>query len=357
MMTAVAGSAATRPAATRPAVTRCVRALVLGALCALGAMPAMAEVLSIEGEVYARESAVLMPPKVEGVWQFNITRLAADGAPVEKGEPVLAFDGNELMQDLTEKTSKLAEKQRALDTLLLELAARAREEKLATAEARAALEKARRKTELPPSIIPGIEYRKLVIAREQAEKTMALMRERERLAAEQRRQERRLLESEVAQLQSEVAQLKAGLASLTITAPRSGLMMHKSSWNGEKFDVGSQVFRGQSVAEIPDPTTLAVRAQLPERDLNRVRVGAPVRIVVEGGAGVAVAGTVTAIGNTVRSKSRVRPVPVVDLEIELADADAPLKPGQAVRVVLKVADKDHAAAGRTRTDQTGAGDS
>lgn len=324
--------------------TRALVALALCAACAGFSAPAQAEVLSIEGEVYARESAVLMPPNIKGMWRLTITRLAADGAPVKKGEPVLGFSGSDLMQDLTQKTSELAEKQRALDTLLLELAARERTARLATAQAEAALEKARRKTQLPPSIIPGIEYRKLVVARERAEKRMALIREREGLAAEQRRQERRLLESEVAQLQGDVARLKAGLASLNIVAPRSGLMMHKSSWNGEKFDVGSQVFRGQSVAEIPDLATLAVRAQLPERDLTRVRVGAPVRVVVEGGAGIAVRGKVVSIGHTVRSKSRVRPVPVVDLEIELADPEAPLKPGQAVRVELTVLDKGLAAA-------------
>src|SRR3546814_7513413 len=55
-------------------------------------------------------------------------------------------------------------------------------------------------------------------------------------------------------------------------APRGGLMMHKSNFNREKYDVGSRVYRGQVVAEITDAATLAVRAQLPERDLGRAAV-------------------------------------------------------------------------------------
>ncbi len=301
-----------------------------------------AEVLSIDGQVYARTSAALLPPTVERIWMLNITRIAPDGALVKKGEVVLAFDGNNLMQDLTEKNSKLAEKHSELDKLLLDLAERERTERLATAEARANLEKAQRKTEQPQALIPGIEYRKLMIARVQAEQRMELAQRRERLAAEQRRQERRLVEAEIAQLQDEVAQLQASMASLNVTAPRDGLMMHKSSWNGEKFDVGSQVFRGQAVAEIPDTDTLAVRADLPERDLSRVRIGMPVRVVVEGGAGIAVGGTVRAIGQAVRSKSRVQPVPVLDLEIALGNAGARLKPGQAVRVEINVPDRRRA---------------
>lgn len=314
-------------------------------LMTLWLLPATAEVLSVDGEVYARKSAVLMPPAIDNMWMFNITRLAADGAPVKKGDVVLSFDGNNQMQELTAKNSKLAEKKSELKTLLLDLAERERSEHLATAEAQANLEKAKRKTEQPQALIPGIEYRKLVVAREQAIKRMALVQEREHLAAEQRRQERRLLEAEIAELQGEVAELGVSIASLNVKAPRDGVMMHKSSWGGEKFDVGSQVYRGQSVAEIPDTNSLAVRADLPERALNRVTVGMPVRVVVAGGAGIAVAGNISGIGQAVRSKSRAQPVPVLDLEITLDDGAGKLKPGQVVRVEIMVPDR-HPVAGK-----------
>lgn len=81
-------------------------------------------------------------------------------------------------------------------------------------------------------------------------------------------------------------------------------MLHKSSWNGEKFDVGTQVWRGQSVAEIPDLASLEVLAQLPERDLTRLASGARARVSVEGGAGRALDATVLEIGRVVRAASR-----------------------------------------------------
>lgn len=327
---------------------RPLHALVLLAAL-LAAPPALAERLQVPGEVYARQSDTLVPPSIEGLWQFNITQLAADGAPVEKGEVVLGFDGSQLMQQLEQKNSKLAEKQRELEKLLLSLAERERSERLATAKARAELEKAQRKTEQPQALIPGIEYRKLVVARELAERTMALHEERERLAAEQRRQERRMLEAEVGQLRGDVDELQQSLARLNVVAPRDGLMMHRSRWDGEKYDVGTQAWRGQPIAEIPDVDTLAVRGELPERELTRVRVGMPVRVVVEGGAGVAVAGKVRAIGQAVRSKSRVQPVPILDLEIALEPAAAArLKPGQAVRVEMDVPEIRRTAAGGAR---------
>ncbi len=298
--------------------------------------PVSAATLRIDGEVYAQRSSSLMPPSVDRLWQFNITRLAADGSPVRKGDIVIAFDSNELVRQLSETQSQLQEKQRELEKLDLDLAERQRNESLATAEAQSQMEKAQRKTEQPRELIAALQYDKLMDDRHRTEKRAALLARRERLAAEQRRQEHRLTASELAKLQADVARLQASLAALNLPAPRSGIMMHKSSWSGEKFDVGSQVWRGQTIAEIPDDTTLAVRAELPERDLRRVVVGAPARIVVEGGGGGAHLGKVVSIGRAVRSKSQVQPIPILDVEIRLDDPKARLRTGQAVRVELTV---------------------
>jgi multidrug resistance efflux pump len=315
---------------------------LLACLLLAMALPAGAETLRIDGEVYARSSAQIMPPAVEGMWQFNITQLAPDGAPLKKGAVAVAFDASTVMKSLAEKNSKLQEKQRELDRLQLELAERKRSSHLETEKARAELEKARRKTEQPQELIAGIEYRKLVVARTQAERKLALARELERANAEQRTQELRLVRSEIAQLSADVARLGKAQGELTIAAPRSGILMHRSSWNGEKFDVGSQVWMGQTIAEIPDPATLAVRAELPERDYLRVRPGMAARVRVEGGAGVFPA-RIASIGRAVRSKSQAQPSPVLDVELRLDDADARLKPGQTVRVELTVPDVAAAA--------------
>lgn len=315
-----------------------MRTVLLAALLAAGTLPAAAATLRVDGEVYAQRSSPLMPPAVDRLWQFNITQLAPDGGTVKKGDVVVAFDSSELVRQLSEKQSLLQEKQRQLENLELDLAERERNERLATAEAASQQEKAQRKTEQPRELIAALEYDKLVEERRRTTRRAELAARREQLAAEQRRQERRLVNSQLSQLQADVTRLKASVAALNLPAPRDGVMMHKSSWNGEKFDVGSQVWRGQTIAEIPDATTLAVRAQLPERDLRRVAVGVPARIVVEGGGGSVHLGKVAGIGRAVRSKSQVQPVPVLDLEIRLDDPKARLRPGQAVRVELTVPD-------------------
>ncbi|MGN2242869.1 HlyD family secretion protein [Frateuria sp. GZRR33] len=291
--------------------------------------------LSIAGELFAQSSLAISPPAVDGLWQLTVTQMADDGAKVKKGEPLVVFDGSEVTKNLTAKRSELAEKQRKQEQLKLDLADRTREAELATAQARADAEKARRKASVPKDYVAGIEYRKLVVARARAERKLRLTVERERIAERARAAEQRLADAEVAQLSEEVAELKASLGALTVHAPRDGILLHEAKWNGEKIDNGSQIWRGQSVGEMPDLSTLAVRASLPERELARVRVGQGVQVRVAGGGRQRLDGTVTSIGNNVHSKSRVEPIPVVDVLIQLQGGQrAGLKPGQSVQVAI-----------------------
>lgn len=294
-----------------------------------------AEPLRLEGEIVAQRSAQLAPPPIEGFWNYNITFLAPDGSAVRQGQPVLGFDGNSLQNTLASKQSALKEKLSQSEKLAMEHAAKARDETIATEQARANRDKSQRKASQPEDLLRGVEYRKLVIEREQSQSLLAIAERREQLAAEQRRHERAVLDAEIGQLQREVDDASQGLAALQVKAPRDGLLVHRGSWNGEKFDVGSQVWRGQTVAEIPDPTTLAVSAQLPEVDYLKVREGQAAKVLVEG-SGISLGGTVIRIGQTVRSRSRLQPVPVVDLLVGIEGDAQRLKPGQAVRVELQV---------------------
>lgn len=312
----------------RPASVR----LRAAAWALLLAGAAQAAPLTLDGEIAAQDSAVIAPPFIQGLWNYQIVELAADGSRVKAGDVVVAFDAGELQRRLLEAQGKLNEKRSARATLVLDLAERARREQLAVAEARSNREKAGRKAQQPAELLRSVDYRKLVVEREQAERRAELLEQRAERAADQRRAEQALVDAEVAQLEDEVARLGAGIAAVRVLAPRDGIVLVRSSWRGERFETGSQVFMGQAIAEIPDPASLGVRATVAERDLLKIAAGQRVRVRVEGGAGATLSGRIDSIGRSVRSKSRLQPVPVVDVQVALDAPDPSLKPGQAVRV-------------------------
>ena len=290
------------------------------------------EPIQASGEVYAQTTSAIAPPAVEDLWDMNVTQIAGDGAPVKKGETIVALDGAQLNKQLVAKQSELQEKLRTQEKLHVELAEKERTETVATAEAHADAIKAQRKASEPEVYVPGVKYRKLLIQRRKAELKDAASRRREHVAADERVAEQQVADADVARLQADVVRMQDGLAQLSIQAPRDGIFLHASTWRGEKVDVGSQVWRGMSIGDIPDLTTLAVRASLAERDLQKVVRGERVRIVLEGGTGQSLGGRIEDIGSSVHSKSRVEPVPVVDLRIALDAGGIALKPGQPVRV-------------------------
>ena len=303
------------------------------------AVVAQDEPLHVDGDIYAQRSVAISPPAVDGLWQMTLTQMAGDGDAVKKGDMLAVFDAGDVIKNLTTKQGQLGEKLRMQEQLKLDVADRAREAALVTAQARAEMEKAQRKANQPKEYIARVDYQKLVIARVKAERKMALAVQHERVAAEERAAEQRMADADVSQLDGEVRKLQASRASLTITAPRNGVVLHQDNWSGGKIDVGSQIWRGQSVAQMPDLSTLAVRAALPERELSRVSPGQRVRVVIVGGGDRSMRGRIAEVGGTVHSKSRVEAVPVVDLVVRL-DQDPrqfKLKPGQAVQVEIPVA--------------------
>lgn len=289
------------------------------------------------GEVYARSKVAVMPPQIQGLWQLKVTQMAGDGELVKQGQPIVSYDGGELMKKLTSTRSELEEKLRQQEKLRLELAVKARTESVDEAKTVADARKAERKASEPADYVPGVKYKKLIIERHKARELEKLGIAHAQAEVADRKAEQAQADADVARLKADVTRLQSAVGELNVKAPRDGIFLHASMWNGDKVDVGSQVWRGQSIAMIPDLNTLAVRASLPERDALRVHRGDAVRIDLAGGSGQILTGRVRDIGAEVHSKSRVEPVPVIDLDISIDPSDVSLKPGQPVNVEIEPA--------------------
>lgn len=294
----------------------------------------------IEGEIIAGRSVAVSPPAVQDVFQFNIAEIAPEGSTVKAGDVVVRFALGDLSRQLLESQNKLAEQTREREQLLLALEDRERKEALATAEARADLDKASRKaSQSQQGVIRAIEYRKLVVERERTERRLALQIRREKLARRLRLAELQLVETEISRLQSEVDRLTASISGLSVKTPIAGMMLYRTDFGGAKFAVGSQVWMGVAVAEISDTASLAVRAELPERELRRISVGDAARVQFDTAAVTALQARLVRLGRVVHSKSRVQPIPVMDLYLEFERKAVDIRPGQPVRVELNLRDR------------------
>jgi multidrug resistance efflux pump len=298
-----------------------------------GALAAAPTALQIEGEIASRGTVPISPPGIPDVWQFTLASLAQEGSLVKKGMPIAAFDAGSVTTKLATEMAALKEKQSTLAKVRLDHAEAARTAELAVAEAASNFERAKRKALQPKELIRRIDYDKLVIERVLAEQLAVLAVAQRDAQARARAAEIAALSSEVARHEGTIAVLVKGQQAMTIMAPRDGMMVYRTQFNGEKFAVGAQVFMGLSVATLADPSRLMVQAKVPEVQAAAVQVGQAARVTVQG-ANAAQGAKVVALGRTYHGKSQSQPVIVRDLELEFDAPPKGLKPGTAVQVSL-----------------------
>jgi multidrug resistance efflux pump len=289
--------------------------------------------LAIEGEIASRQAWPVAAPDIAYVWQFKLAQLAPEGALIEAGQTIALFESSDVTTQLAERQSALREKLSTLGKLELDHAEADRAGDLAVAEAQSNMEKAARKATQPKELIRRVDYDKLVIERGEKAELAALAIEQRDAKRHARRAERAGLQAQIAQLRSAVAALVKGQAALKVVAPRKGLVLYRTNFNGEKFTAGSQVWKGLSVATLADPEQLYISAKVPEAQASSVQVGQRARVSVPS-ANQTLTARVSALGRNFHGKPGTQSITVRDIELQFDVAPTGLKPGAAVQATL-----------------------
>ncbi|QGX39930.1 HlyD family secretion protein [Permianibacter aggregans] len=308
---------------------------------ALADAPLSTSLVQASGELASADTVLLGPPMIQHVWQHKITLLAPEGSQTKAGQPVLGFDASNQQQELIVKRSELATAKQKLDNTIMSDNATLQELKLKLAEAQMQKEKAARKLEQSESLVAANELKKLRI--DQAIADDKLMEAEKLLKQHQHASSARkeIAAAELARFEAEVARLQGEIQRMTVLAPKEGLVVYKTDWQGNKFGEGDTVYVGQSVMEIPSLENMIVKAEVLEVDAGRLRVGQPVQITLDAQPDRQFHGQVRTLGQVFRSKSHKDPAVVFDAEITISNPDAELmRPGMAVRLRVDTSKED-----------------
>ncbi len=133
----------------------------------------------------------------------------------------------------------------------------------------------------------------------------------------------------LAQRRSELALARQQLADTVVYAPMEGVVQVKTA------SVGEYLAAGAPVADIVRINPLRLRAEVPERESRKVRIGQSVRVMVEGDVS-SYTGTIKRVSPTISQQSRVLAV-----EADVAN-DGRLRPGSFVRAEIVTDDSSTA---------------
>ncbi|MES2050004.1 MAG: HlyD family efflux transporter periplasmic adaptor subunit [Pseudomonadota bacterium] len=296
-------------------------------------IPATSTEVNIEGEIASRISIPISPPTIQNTWQYTLAQLAPEGSIVEAGQAIAKFEASEVSTQLDTKRSALKEKQRTLEKQTLDHKEADKSGDLAVSEAKSNAEKAERKATMPKDLIRRIDYDKLVIEKSLYTQLFTLAVRQREAQGRARKAERSGLLSQIAQLENSISLLSKGQKALEVLAPRRGMLLYRTSFNGDKFAIGSQVWMGLSVATLADPEQLYVNAKVPEAQAATIKIGQVASIKVPG-ANVSLAAHVSGLGRVYHSKSSSQPVIVRDIQLQFDSVPKGLKPGSTVQASL-----------------------
>mgnify|MGYP003339998809 CR=1 FL=1 len=321
-------------------VTACVMASMLGACQGverdqLNIDEVLIDGVQVTGELQSANSRYFGPPDIPDMWNYTISFMAPDGAEVGPGTPLLRFDSQELMIKLRDKRNSLNEKHKELEKQLILGREQLAELSLMVEEARAALDKAELKADIPADLLAQRDYRENQLIYELAGITLSLRAEELEREEQIQNTEAEILNREIGVLQAEVNQLQGSISSMTIKAPAQGVVIHATDRRNNKHTVGDNVWMGRRVIEFPDLSELQLYLEIPERESARIRVGQSVHFTLDAIPDRSFSGSITELASVVHTRSRNQPAKVFDAIVSLDQPELGLmRPGMSVNATI-----------------------
>jgi len=151
--------------------------------------------------------------------------------------------------------------------------------------------------------------------------------------------DRALIDIEKKKADLKVRNATNGLRSLEVRSPYDGILVLQRDWRGDVTRVGSTLWRGQPIGEVPDLREMKAEVFVLEADAAGIAVGQKATVTLDSQPGVAYAGKVSQIDKLARPRFRGVPVQYFGVTVMLDKSDPRvMKPGARVRAVLQVED-------------------
>jgi HlyD family secretion protein len=240
-------------------------------------------IVRCRGELVSTRSVQLVAPM--NIPGLQIAWQAPPNSEVKAGDIVIRFDSSLAKQQLLEKQATLKQAQATLEQAGAQARITSEQDRLDLASARVDVAKAKlevSKQEIvsklqgeESAIDLGLAEEKLRV--QEATNNLHQMSDVQKVGSATRLRDK---------AQEEIDVTTDRLSHMEMHAPSNGVVIYLNNnsqgWiNAKPFKVGDSVWPGSVVGEIPDVSTLQMKAKVEETDRGRLAVGQDVRILVD----------------------------------------------------------------------------
>ena len=299
----------------------------------------------VTGELRATHSEMLIAPPIGG-GALQITHLLHTGAPVKKGDLVMAFDPSEQRFKLDQNRSELLQAEQEITKAKADAAVVAAQDKVALLKARFDVRRAEldaQKNEL----VSSIDAQKNNLALEQAKRVLAELEQDVKSRSVSNQATISLAEEKRNKAKLAMDQAQGNIEKMRVTAPMDGLVAlekNEGAMGGfccfpgmtmPEYREGDQVQPGRTVGQVVDPAEMELSAKVGELERNNVKEGQPVDIQLDAFPGSVFHGTVKTVGgNNTRRFWEEDTSSKFEVTVKLTATDPRLRPGLTAHIAI-----------------------
>jgi HlyD family secretion protein len=296
------------------------------------------DVLEFRGSLKAMKSVTISAPSDAGILQ--IVKIANDGSQVKRGDVIVEFDSSKTQQDLAQDESALKSAGAEIEQARAQARLTEEADRTAVNKARFDVESAKLDASQAEilSKIEGAENQLKLTDAKQA------LREAEEKLRSDEMNDKATIEDKInasSKADYDAKRARRVLSATKLSAPSDGVISLVSVWHegGEgPFKAGEQAWPGSPLAELPDASSLRIKARVDETERGRIAMNAPVTAQLDAIPDRQFTGHIEKISTIATSDfSAGWPIPRnFDLQIALDQNDPRLKPGMTVQVTVIV---------------------
>ncbi len=280
------------------------------------------------GELRAKNYTEISAPsslRQVNIWQIKISNLIAEGTVVKEGEFVAELDKTEVMNKLNDEQLNVQKKQSEYTQTQLDTTLTMRDARDELINLQYAVEE--RKLTKDQSIYePPAVLRQAEIEYEKAVRNLEQKKQNYKTKKEQSVTKMQIVGSELAKAKNRLNELTTTLEQLTITAPKSGMVIYAKEWDGKKRIVGSTVNTWDpTVANLPDLRTMESVTYINEVDIQKIKLNQQVEIGLDAQPGKKLKGIVKSVASIGEQKPNSE-AKVFEVVIDVITADTSLRP-------------------------------
>lgn len=285
------------------------------------------------GELEAKSSEKIMGPvnlRDFRIWQVKIEDIIPDGTVVDSGDYIATLDRTDLVNKMKDQELDIEKLETQFIQTQLDTTLELRTTRDNLVNLKYALEE--KQIVVDQSIYePPATQRQARIELERAERNYTQSVENYEVKLQKAEADMQEINTSMKKVQSDYSKMLGILHEFTIYAPKSGMVIYRRGWDGQKQGVGSQISVWEPiVAELPNLKEMKSKTYVNEIDISKVKVNQEVRVGVDAFPDKKFSGKVIEVANIGQQLPNSN-AKVFEVGIEVNEFDSILRPAMTTK--------------------------